>query len=1101
MPVRLFMSNRLESLAEDLAGVLSRPLLSPFDAETIVVQSKGMERWVSLELAGRLGILANCRFPFPNAFIHEMFQRVMGDLPDTSLFDPEMLTWRIMKLLPDLLCLPGFESLQDYLGDPPQGLKELQLAGRIAEVFDQYVIYRPDWINRWESGEDNHWQAVLWRALAKDLEGRHRASLARGFMERLRNADPGMFGFPERVNVFGISYLPPFHIEILEHLSRFTEVNFFLLNPCREYWGTIASDRRLRQIARRVETESCSMEDLHLEVGNSLLASMGKMGRDFLERMIEASCEEISRFCDPGEESVLAALQSDIFHLRERGCGEFPETAVSSPDRSLQVHSCHSPMRELEVLYDHLLEMFQDDPGLRPGDILVMVPDIETYAPFIEAVFDGPEKEGMRIPYSIADRAIRRESRDVNTFLAVLELWDERLSAPQVLDVLACPPVRARFGMAENDLEVIHRWVRESGIRWGRDRDSRLRWTTQAFHENTWQSGSERLLLGYAMPGGGKRLFHGILPYDHIEGGDGLLLGSFMAFLEELFGVVSGLETPRTLREWSQYLLGALSRLFLPEDESLEALQELRRLLLELERIQETTGFEEPLEIAAIHWYLSRKLERSVSRGGFIAGGVTCCSMLPMRSVPFKIICLLGMDFNSYPRRPSPPEFDLMARAARPGDRSVRDDDRYLFLEALISARKRLYISYTGQSCLDNTVIPPSVLVSELLDYLAKGFHGPGGDRPYRPVVQHRLQPFSPAYFLGPRSVVGEAAAGSLQEGGGGLLFSYSRRHLEEARYSLQGKKPLPVFLPEPLPPPEEELRTVSVLDLGRFLANPAKFLLNRRLGVYLDEDQAVMEETEPFELSALERYGVGEDLVAAVLEGVDTTELLAAVKAAGRLPHGVPGERLFMQLQAEVKNFAGEAKGFLTGEKLPPVELRCPIGDFMVTGRIEGVYPDHLVRYRFAALKAKDHLRLWVQHLLMNLLQPEGYPRVSLLMGVQDRRWQAFEYRPVQGAEELLGGLLELYWRGLSEPVHFIPKASFDYAKRLLVKGQSPQEALRMAGMVWEGTEYRKGEREEPHMWRCFASSSPVDTEFQRVSEAVFGPLFDCLREVSTHG
>ena len=430
--LRLFTGNRLELLAKALANILETPPASPFEGEIIVVQSKGMERWLSMQLASHFGVCANCRFPFFNAFVYEVFQSVLPDLPDFSIFDPKYVTWRIMNLLPNHLEEAAFASLKHYLDGSLWSLKQLQLCRCIAETFDQYILYRPDMIARWEAGEEGHWQAVVWRDLSKGLEQRHRAALGRTVMEKIRTAAPGSFGLPQRVSIFGISYFPPFHLQIFEGLSRQTEVNLFLLNPCREYWGDIASERDIRRLAPGRKTPELSPEDLHLERGNPLLASMGTMGKEFFDLLASFSYDETTFFHDPGDSTRLACIQSDILNLRDRGEHPNEMRPVSEADRSILIHSCHSPMRELEVLYDHLLEMFERDSNLLPKDILVMAPEIETYAPFVQAVFDAPEDERKRIPYSIADRSMRKESQDVDAFLAMLDLWGERLTAPQV---------------------------------------------------------------------------------------------------------------------------------------------------------------------------------------------------------------------------------------------------------------------------------------------------------------------------------------------------------------------------------------------------------------------------------------------------------------------------------------------------------------------------------------------------------------------------------------------------------------------------------------------------------------------------------------------
>lgn len=1078
--LRLYTGNRLEILVQALAEVLVRSPASPFEAETILVQSRGMERWISMQLAERLGICAHCAFPFPNAFIYEIFRRVLPPLPEKSPFDPQFSTWKVLEILPGMLSAPGFEPVRNYLGEAGTTLKGLQLSQRIAETFNQYVIYRPELVTAWDAGQEEHWQAVLWRELSGGWEHEHRAALRDQLIRKLESAAPGDLSLPRRVSVFGISYLPPYHMQVLKALSRLVEVHMFLLSPCKSYWGDLAGPKELRRLAFSDAARGWSPDELHYEQGNSLLASMGMMGRDFLELLLDMNGEELDFFREPGEASLLSCIQSDILTLEDGGGHGQNRKAVPAPDRSIQIHSCHSPMREVEVLHDQLLDLFQHDPDLQPRDILVMAPDIESYAPFVQAVFDSPDRAGS-IPYSIADRSVKRQNRTAATLLAVLDLWGERLTAPQVLAILESPSVQARFNLTESDFEVIAGWVREVRIRWGIDENQKLRWSPTAFRENTWQAGVDRLLLGYALPGGGERLFHSILPFDHIEGSETSILGGFLAFLDELFPFLSSLDRPRTLAAWSDHLLDALSRFFLTDDESELEMQGLKGLLAQLKEIQEVSGFEGAVALDLVRWTLAGSLEEEGFGQGFITGGVTFCSMLPMRSIPFRVLCLMGMNENAFPRQSKPPEFDLISKSPRMGDRSLRNEDRYLFLEAILSARERMIISYTGQSSRDNSLIPPSVLVSELLDYVNAHYVREGSDERDWVLTRHRLQPFNPAYFREDDR-----------------LFSYSREHLAEARCLIAEKRAAPVFISGELDPPGEPFRTVSVENLVRFFSNPSKYLLNNRLGIFLGEEGPPLDETECFDLDGLERYWIQNELLDAAVKGFKPVDRHALIKASGRLPHGAPGDLAFKELSREVEVFAARTGPFLRGELLEPLAVDLDMAGFRVTGTISPLYRERFLKYRCAAIKAKDFLGVWVPHLVLNCVAQPGCPRESVLIGQDSGAWRAVGYVPVDHAGSILAGLLELYRQGLVKPLPFFPNSSFEYAQWVLIKGKSPQEALGKAALTWQGHPYLRGEVRDPYHDLCFRAGDPLGPEFERLSREVFEPMLRGMREIS---
>jgi exodeoxyribonuclease V gamma subunit len=1075
--LRIFSSNRLEILADKLAEVLGEPLRAPLEPELVVVQSKGMKRWISMELARRRGVCANMRFPFPNTFLQDLFHRLIRPLPDRSPFESQVLSWRVMGLLPSLLGSPAFTTLRTYLGDPPGALKLIQLSERIADTFDQYLLFRPEMILGWEQGRESHWQAQLWRELSRGREHLHRAALGKVLLEALQGSGLELGDFPERVSVFGISALPRFHLEVLAALARVTEVNLFLMNPCREYWGDILAHREARRAALGVGSPT---DRLHLETGNSLLASLGALGRDFFDLLTEYPGEEDETFVDPGEGTLLRALQSDILNLRERGRSGSGRSTVAATDTSIQIHACHSPMREVEVLHDRLRQLFEEHLDLTPGDILVMTPDIGTYAPFVQAVFAAPAEASATIPYTIADRSVREEGEIVTAFLAILDLWGSRFTSSQILALLEARAIRSRAALSAADVELVRRWVRETGIRWGIDDQNRRELALPADRENTWRAGLDRLLLGYALPGEEERLFRGVLPYDAIEGGDTLVLGRFVEFVEELFREIQALGRPRSLVEWSRALREILDRFFAADEESERELQAIRRKvkeLADLERCAELTG---SVELKVIRYHLGHHLEREGFGFGFMTGAVTFCALLPMRSIPFQVIWLLGMNGDAYPRASPPLGFDLMAHHPRRGDRSRRHDDRYLFLEALLSARERLAISYVGQSIQDNSLLPPSVVVSELQDAIEEGFELPEGDILDHVVTRHRLQGFSPEYFKG-----------------GHRLFSYSDEYFETAKRLVAPRRaPLP-FIPAGLSEPPAEWRTVDLDDLTRFFVNPAKFLVTRRLRIRLDEGEGVLPETEPFILTGLERYLLEERLVARGLAGQDLRGYLAVARAGGRLPHGMAGDCTYEELRIGVERFVARTRPYHESPQLESLPLDLALGDFRVTGRISGRYGNRLVQQRYARAKPQDHLRAWIAHLAVGLADS---PRSSIVVGLRaegEATWVAWEYGPVENGAELLAGLLERYWEGLQRPLPFFPRASWAYARLVLEKGSPEGEALRKVSEAWAGDDYRRGELEDPYYHLCFRDTDPLDDEFQRLAVDVFEPLLAHQKEV----
>jgi exodeoxyribonuclease V gamma subunit len=448
---------------------------------------------------------------------------------------------------------------------------------------------------------------------------------------------------------------------------------------------------------------------------------------------------------------------------------------------------------------------------------------------------------------------------------------------------------------------------------------------------------------------------------------------------------------------------------------------------------------------------------------GFLTGGVTFCTILPMRSIPFKIICLIGMNDDSYPRQSRKLGFDLMAASPRIGDRSRRMDDRYLFLEAILSARQKLHISYVGRSMKDNSTRPPSVLVSELLDYIEEGF----GETVREVIVsQHRLQAFSPDYFAGI-----------------GKLFSYSAENLRAAQSALSGRTATAPFIPTVLSEPEEEWKTIKMESLGYFFSNPSRFLLRQRLGIHLLEEPAIMDESEPFELNKLEQYLMRQDLVARSLEGKPFRDVYPLMQASGRLPHGSPGLCCYDDLCTSTTNFFRKIRPHIEGGQREPIAMDIAVDGFHLTGRLVNVYPGGLVSYRLAKVKGRDRLRAWISHLFLNNLSNHEAVRKTTLV-CEDR---TFRYSPVEDTEAYLRILLNIYWHGLRKPLHFFPESSLAYAEQT-TKGATPEKAMRTAQGKWDAREY--AEKEDAYYDLCFGQFDPLDTAFRELAMTIFEPM-----------
>ncbi len=1075
--MKIIVSNKLEILARRLADELNEPLSSPFACETIVIQSTAMQKWLSLELARYHGICSNYDFPFPNAFIDEVFKAFIADYQPDLSYNIDVLTWKIMDVLPRLLGEDDFQPVRNYLGNNYDQLKLFGLARKIAATFDQYLIFRPEMILAWEEGKislpQEKWQALLWQKISADQGGIHKARLRQLFSRLAKSKPPNQDTLPERISIFGISYLPPYHLDVFNRLSKHVPVNIYYLNPSREFWADIKSGREIDLTLQRYprKAEDLGEDLLHVESGNRLLASLGSVGRDFFRQVSALSIEYEELFEEPQPTSLLAAIQADINLLYDRGKDDNPRMEIDADDESIQIHSCHSPLREVENLHNTLLRLFEKDSTLMCKDILVMTPEIDAYAPYIEAVF---ESRIPKIPYSIADRRSFTGNTVAGGFFAVLDLAAGRFTASEVLSLLENEAISEKFGITSSARELIRRWVGAVNIKWGVNEKHRGEFGLPEFSQNTWQSGINSMLAGLALDGRRGELFDDIFPYGEIEGDKTEILGNFLDFWSALMSAKDFLAGRKTLEHWCEILKKMIADFFPDTWNYREQLFKLNEVINRITREQQFAKIETAVDLKVIKSYLAKSSDSLVLSSRYLSGSVTLCAMLPMRSIPFDVICLIGMDNEAYPRRDSKPGFDLTELKNRLGDRSLRGEDQYLFLEAILSARKNLIVSYVGQNMQDNSAVPPSTLVSDLLDYIDGGFIiGDGGiDASARITRQHHLHEFHPDYF-----------------GGQKQFYSYSQENYRAAQTLAGDQKEVRPFLVAELKELPLEEKTITVIDLIDFYRAPAKYFLEKRLCLKISRDNEETEDCEPFTIDNLSAYQIKQGLLETTIRNSDETKIYEIRKAAGALPVGAAGDYYFTSLKSGMRDFAELVCACVADREPGKTSIDVIVGDLRITGAIGNIYENNLIHYRPAKLKVNDYLQTWINHLLINVDPAEGSTSKSILLGEDGQ----FSFGKIDDARQILERLIEYYRQGQKKPLKFFPRASFEYARILLQKQKSGQEALRAAGKIWlgDGNGWLEGEAQEIAHKICFAGYDPLDDEFENIAVEILGPVF----------
>ncbi|CDQ11572.1 Exodeoxyribonuclease V, gamma subunit [Acidithiobacillus ferrivorans] len=1106
--------DRLEWLSDAILEWLREHPLQPLEGEIFLVQSNGIAEWLQWTLAAHEGICAAVRVALPGRFLWDSYGRVLGTgiVATRSPLDKAPLTWRLMRLLPELLPQPDFAPLRHFLGQSqrPGGALERrwQMAAQIADLFDQYQVYRGDWLADWAADQsslrrgdgermalpaDQRWQSRLWSALRHDLQCREqdqalgRAQVHDQFLAALNAGQPPATPLPRRVILFGAATLPEQSLTALAALGQQMQVILAVPNPCRYHWADIVSGRELLRRERRRQAlrndrdlSAVAPTDLHAE-SNPLLAAWGRQGRDFLNLLDQfdetAALQQqmdiprIDLFSEDQGGTLLRQLQVQIRDLE----GIRPETctALDDNDHSVVFHIAHSALREVQILHDQLLDRFATGK-LQPRDVIVMMPEIASFAPLIRATFDQYDREDKRyIPYHIVDLQARDEQPLLQALDWLLHLPEQRCRQSEIRDLLNCPALRQRFALELEDLPIVQQWLTGAGWRWGLSAQQRAALgLPHCGPQNSGAFALQRLCLGYA--NGDDSHFADIEAYGEVGGLDAALLGPLSQLLEKLEHWQHVLAESLTPEHWGEAARALLTDFFsASDDDDAALLQNLEETLRQWQADCAAADFNEALPLAVFRGAWLEMLDAPDLGRSFLGGGVTFCTLLPMRAVPYPLVCLLGMNEGDYPRRSPRLDFDLMALPgmARPGDRSRRDDDRYLMLEALLAARQGLYISWAGKDQRNNRERAPSLLVTQLQDAMRSGWPLSLEKRTFA----HPLQPFSLEYLLGKPG-----------------LRTWAREWYPSPHSAPEGST-----LPNPA-----EFTPRRIRELLEFFRLPARAFYRQRLRTDFNEEDLAEEDDEPFTLNGLETYHLLEDLLrGAEKNSPETTAArVQAQQRSGQYPlAGMAARTATVLLDDATAILAAwrEISAEWAAAPQRPAIIHAH-GQMLLEDWLPALYQNNAgdlacIQLRASRLLNKDSKKpegdklaaLWLQQLLASAT---GLRCAGIVVG----RDVLIRAAPLQlDAMVTLDALLDLWQEGLCQPLPVTLKTAL-----VSLQGKNPS-------LIYDGNNRLPGEvQKDLSLFRDYPDFTtlsstrigPGQRGFADYAEALYRPFADWL-------
>ena len=955
---KIYKSNKLENFLPEVCKIIKRLAENaPLKKKSIIVQSDGMARWLTLKAATDAGVFANFEFVSPDGFLRNFAEKYFGITPD-SVYNKKNAEWALYSLLKN----GKSGAIGKYIGE--NEARAFRLSRTLADMIEQYFVYRPNMMKCWFEGKtmtsdpDESWQFGIFRELAdKESAGIH--GFAQIFNAKCKNA-PKNADYPAELILFGISIMNKYQLDMFRQLSRLFPVHIFSFSPSQAYFSVSKEKGDFKKFD---EDQRFSTDNLP----DTFFGRFCAAGLDFFNFLLDNPSYERDFFEEPEKDTLLASIQRDILTDSDD-----PEKAESG-DGSVQIISCRDKMREIEVLKDILLELFNKNEDLKPEDIAVMAPKINDYVPYITAVFGGTDPTDKTfVPWVVSDRIFSSESRIAATFLEILRLAKSDFEKSRVLSIFRSPCVLAKFNTDDKTADEIEKLIDESGIRWGLDASSRGE-KCGNHPQNTWDFGLSRIMMSFIMPFSETgESFEDILPMESVSTEDLENISKFITFVKELFRYSRLLSSAaKTPAEFKNLLEEALDFFFACDKSDKNATEEIRHIKSVIDDFAETAGkFTEKISFDALLQYLDDELGIERPGRGFLSAKVNFCSLKPLRALPFKVIYLIGMGDGAFPRSENRYAFDLtqkksMKEPGAPLPRSVRESDKYLFVEAIVSAREKLFISYEAKDLSEDSkkhrcaALPVQILEK----YIEKKTGVKAADLE----IKYPLQPFSEEYFKE------------------GFFKTFSKKDFELASAMFHVEQTAPNPLPELVSEqktnscvtPETEI--VDLEKLIRFFKNPIKFYLTKTLKIALSDDNGKTGDEELFDYSdTLLAYNIRQtyvDMARSMPEMFKkdpdkfNETFIRRIKNEGKIPFGTFGEE-------ELKGFFEDSsKGLplpcLAGKtaeenfEIQDISLKFDELSLELTGRIKNIKkPDRMILVYPVKFKEKYQIEVLIRHI-----------------------------------------------------------------------------------------------------------------------------------------
>ncbi|ANZ22646.1 exodeoxyribonuclease V subunit gamma [Buchnera aphidicola (Diuraphis noxia)] len=1033
----IFRSNKINILLSKVCQIIQKkPLSNIFEKEIFIHDSKILFKYLNIFISNNIGISANFKFYRPHDFIWKVFQSILYKNNLKNTCTQSIITWNIMNVL-------NKKNFCEHIKTKDNAYKKFKFSYLMATIFHQYLIYRPNWINEWEQNkntclinEDEIWQVKLWKEIINhskknNQSGYHFVNLFNYFQSLKNHNKIKKNVLPNRIFIISSFTLTPSYIKILKIISKYTNIYFLYITPFKTnifYPNTIKNG-------------NLSHKKKH--PNNTILSLWRKYEEYYIIKLMHSKKIKITNFFKNEANKNINLLNNIKKNFLKFDCLNLKNIKKKSflkIDNSISINICDNKYNEIQILHDTLLLHFNKNKNLKLDNIVVICDSIDDYMSSIHAIFEA-KNENENLPFFISTKVSKKEEKIFLFFNKILNLSYSRFENEEILEFLNIPEIANHFNISEDDINILYHWIQEANIRWGINSKHKKSLSLPEHNANTWEWGIEKLLLSYAT-NTTENVWNDVVSCSVINTSRADLIGKLIIFINVLKKWKKKISKSQYLSCWRSLFREFINDFFYKKTN--KPVQNLHKSWIKMIDDISYSNYTQKISIKILKKHFNCTIKRTYQK--FLPGVINFCHPSDICYIPFEIICIIGSDYKSTLKNNKPNSFiNILNKYPLIGDLNFYEQYCYLFLQNISCAQKYLYISYVGTSIKDESKTSSSILIEQLLDYIAFNFF-PKHDYNLnikdnkKRIINLLCKNYKKEYFYKKENI-----KNTLDNSIKNKIKTNNNKtyNIKLFKNNISNK--------------------IHLKDLIFFWKNPIRYFFNHSLKIKFRFQKEKINNTEPFCVSQIESFKIKEMLLTNIINQKDTEKILKIYILSGKLPYGFFGENIFKKIKKDMESIAKSVikHKSVTKEK----KINFILKKFQIHGILYNVQSTGLIRWQPNTISYSDRIALWIEHLMYSCIKGFGE---SKIIGPKNQIWsysslnheKAYNYLYkyiigyIKGSKELI--LLTKSGASWLDAVYNIKKNIIQHDDNTKLIG------YKKLFKTWIGNNYIKGEKED---------------------------------------